>query len=91
MSEEKLFLIQSGILGLLINTLTANYQLSRSNRDDLPLPIQSKLPKKRKSFRCIFFDFLVSTGNLQCSEKKNEHHGSIISGVIDSEKRAYLN
>ena len=67
--------------------LTAKYELSRSNRDHLQLPIQIKLPKKRKSFCCIFFDFLVSTWNLQCSEN-NKLHRSII---IDSERWAHLN
>ena len=70
LSEQKLFLIRSKNLELLLNTLTANYELSRSNRDNLPLPIQSKLPKRAKSCCCIFFNFLVSTWNLQCSGKK---------------------
>ena len=29
-----------------INTLTANYEYSRSNRENLPWPIQIKLSKK---------------------------------------------
>ena len=31
---------------LKFNTLTANYEYSRSNRENLPLPIQIKLSKK---------------------------------------------
>ena len=31
---------------ILINTLSANYEYSRSNRENLPLPIQIKLSKK---------------------------------------------
>ena len=46
LSQEKLFLIRSDISGLLVDTLTANYQYSRSNRENLPLPIQMKLSKK---------------------------------------------
>ena len=65
--------------------LTANYELSRSNRDNLPLPIQIKLPKKPKSFCGIFFNFLISKWNFQCSEKI-ESLTAIISGVIDFEK-----
>ena len=42
----ELFLIRSEILGLLVNTLTANYEYSRSNRENLPLPIQMKVLKK---------------------------------------------
>ena len=90
LSEQKLFLIRSKILGLLLNTLTVNYDLSRSNRDNLPLPIGIKLPKKRKSF-CRFslsFWYLHEISNVL---KKNEPHRSIISGVIDSERWAYLN
>ena len=42
----ELFLIRSEILGLLVNTLTANYGYSRGNRENLPLPIQMKVSKK---------------------------------------------
>ena len=55
-----MFLIRSEILGLLFNTLTAKYELSRRNRENLPLPIQTKLPKKRKSPCCIFFDCFLT-------------------------------
>ena len=46
LSEKKLFLIRSGILGLLAHTFTANYGYSASNRENLILPIQIKLSKK---------------------------------------------
>ena len=46
LSQKKLFLIISDILGLLHNTLTANYEYSRSNRENLQFPIQIKLSKK---------------------------------------------
>ena len=42
-SSEKFFLIRSEILGLLVNTLTANYEYFRSNQENFPLPIQLKL------------------------------------------------
>ena len=38
LSQKRLFLIRSEILGLLDNTLTANYEYSRINRENLPLP-----------------------------------------------------
>ena len=50
--------------------LTANYEYSRSNRENLPLPIQIKLSKKPSIFCCIFFAFLESELNFQCFEKK---------------------
>ena len=46
LSQKRLFLIWPDILELLDNTFTANYEYSRSNREDLPLPNQIKLSKK---------------------------------------------
>ena len=46
LSQKKLFLIESEILGLLDNTLTANYEYSRTNRANFQFPIQIKLSKK---------------------------------------------
>ena len=46
LSLRKLFLIRSEIFALLINTLTANYEYSDSNRENLPLQIQIKVSKK---------------------------------------------
>ena len=43
--EKKLFSIGSEIFGLLYNTLTANYEYSRSNRETLRLPIRIKFSK----------------------------------------------
>ena len=60
------------------NTLTANYEYSRSNRENLPLPIQMQLSEKGKTFSQFFIAF-------------NGPHSPSISEVIDSERRAYLN
>ena len=68
--------------------LTANYDYSRSTKENLPLPIQIKLCKKNHS---IFAAFLVYAWNFQSSEQKNEPHSSSISEVIDSEGCYYLN
>ena len=35
---------------LILNTLTANYEYSRKNRENLPLPIQMQLSAKVKTF-----------------------------------------
>ena len=75
---KKLILIRSEILGLLVNTVTANCQYSPSNRENLLLQIQIKLIKKPSKFFCIFFYFLESTLNFQCSEKKM----SMIVGIF---------
>ena len=39
LSSEKLYLMISEISGLLVNTLTANYEYPRSNKENLSLPI----------------------------------------------------
>ena len=38
LNKKRLFLIRSEILGLLDNTMTANYQYPRINRENLPVP-----------------------------------------------------
>ena len=70
MSWKKLFLVISQILGLLVNTLTASYEYSRSNSENLPLPIQTQLSEKPKSFFGIFIAFLESRLNFEDFEKK---------------------
>ena len=54
---EKLFLVQSGILGMLLHTLTVNYEYSRSNRENSPLLIQMPLSEKPKTFCQSFIAF----------------------------------
>ena len=64
---------------------------SRSNRENFPLQIQTKLSQKSLYFSRTFIQFLECTLNLQCSEKKYDGYSSNISEVIDSERYAYLN
>ena len=45
------------ILGVLNNTLTANYECSRSNRENIQLAIQIKLSKNGKYFALFFLNF----------------------------------
>ena len=72
------------------NTLTANYEYSGSNRENLPLPIQIQLFEKLKVFCCIFIAFLESTLSFERFEK-NESPSLSVSEIIDSKKRAYSN
>ena len=46
LSYKSLFLIRCEILGLLDNTLTANYEYARINRENLLLPNQTKWSEK---------------------------------------------
>ena len=73
-----------------INTPTTNYEYSRSNRENLPLPIQRQLSEKLKRCFQFFIAFLEFTLNLKHFEKK-EPHSSSISEFIDIQRRAYLN
>ena len=52
------------------NTLTANYEYSCSDRENLPLPIQLQLSEKLKTFSQFFIAFLESTLNFEYFEKK---------------------
>ena len=73
LSKKKIFLVRSEILGLLVNMLTANYEYSSSNRENVPLPIQLFLSEKQKSFWSIFFflfAFLESPLNFEHFEKE---------------------
>ena len=58
------------ILGPLDNTLTANYESSHINRENLPLPNKAQLSQKLSSFCRIFFAFLNLKLNFQCFAKK---------------------
>ena len=53
-----------------INTLTANYHYSRSNKENLSLPFQMQLSEKPKTFCQCFIAFLESTLNLNTLKKK---------------------
>ena len=53
-----------------INTLTANYEYSRSNRGNLPLPIQMQLSEKPNIFCQFFIAFLEFSINYEHFEKE---------------------
>ena len=77
LSYKKVFLTRSENLGLPYNQLTANLEYTRSNRENLQLPIQIKLFEKPPMFSCIFFPFLECTLNLPCSETKRNLIGQV--------------
>ena len=95
LTEEKLFLIRSQISGLLVNPLTGNYEYSRSNRENLPLPIQIKLSRKPIIFYEFFFFFFYCIFEMYIKFpmfwRKHAGHTSSISEVLDSERCVYLN
>ena len=78
-------------LAISINTLTASYEYSRSNTNNLPLALQMQLSDKLETFSGLFITFLESALNFEHFEKKNLPHSSSIFQVIDSQRRVYLN
>ena len=54
----------------MLNTLTANYEYSRSNTDNLPLPVQMQLSEKLETFSPFFIAFLESALTFKHFEKK---------------------
>ena len=54
-------LVLGGILGVFVNTLTANDKYPAEDCDNLPVSMQMELSKKRKCFSESFVPFLEST------------------------------
>ena len=53
-----------------VNMLTANYEYSCNNTDDLPLPVQMQLSGKLKTFSWYFIALFDSALNFEHFEKK---------------------
>ena len=64
------------------NTLTADGEFCRYNRENLPLPIQMQLSKKPKVFCCIFITLLESTLNLEHFEGEKKKKKNLIAYVF---------
>ena len=64
--------------------MTANFEYSRTNRENLAVPIQMQLYEKRKTFCQFFIAYLESTLNFEHFEK-SEPHSLSISELVDSE------
>ena len=54
-------LVRYKILGLFVNTLTAEYTYSRRNMQTLTQQVQTPLSLKQKTFSGFFIAFLKST------------------------------
>ena len=67
---ENVGLSVSEILGLFVNTLTANDKYSFLNRKNLLEPIQLQMSKIQKSFSQFFAVYLKSTTDFEHFEKK---------------------
>ena len=90
MSWKKSALVRCKILGLFVNTLTAEYTYSGRNMQTLTQKVQTTLSLKQKTFSGFFIALLKSTWNGEHFEKKGESFSLSISEIIDSESGGYL-
>ena len=90
MSWKKSALVRSKILGLFLNSLTAEYTYSRRNMQTFTQHIQMPLSFKQKTFSGFFITFLKSTWNGENFRKKGESSSLSISEIIDSKRGDYL-
>ena len=67
-------LVLGEILGVFVNTLTADGKYPVQGCENLQLPIQMQLFEKRKTFFQFFILFLRSTWNFEHFERKNDRH-----------------
>ena len=63
-------LVRSELLGQFVNTLTANQQYSRYNRENLWQQIPMQISRELRAFYKLLIAFLKSTLNLEYFEKK---------------------
>ena len=77
-------LVLCKILGLFVNTLTADDKYSLLNTDNLTRSIQTLLSVKQKTFSQLFSSFLKSTLNFEHFQKRDEPHRPCISGITVS-------
>ena len=90
MSWKKSALVRSKILGLFVNTLTAEDMYSGRNMLNFRQQVQTPLFLKQKTFSGFFIAFLKSTGNGEHFRKKGESSSLSISEIIDSKRGGYL-
>ena len=90
MSWKKCVLVRSQILGLLVNTLTAEYMYYGRNMQTFTEPVQTPLSLKQKTFSGFFIAFLKSTWNGEHFQKKGESSSLSISEIIDFKRGDYL-
>ena len=90
MSWKKSTLVRSKILGLFVNTLTAEYKYSPRNMQTFAKQVQTPLSLKKEIFSVFFIAFLKSTSNGEHFQKKGESSSLSISEIIDSKRGGYL-
>ena len=90
MSWKKCALVRSKILGLFVNTFTAESTYSRRNMQTLTQQVHTALSLKQKTLYGFFIAFLKSAWNGEHFQKKGESSSLSISEIIDSKRGGYL-
>ena len=101
MSWKKSALVRSKILGLFVNTLTAEYTYSRRKMQTLTQKVQTPLSLKQKTFSHAiifktkdFFSIFYCLSEIYMKwrtfSKKGESSSLSISEIIDSKRGGYL-
>ena len=90
LSSKISLLVICEIVGLFVNTLTANDKYSLHNRKNLPQPIQMQLSKKQKKFSQFCFAFLKFRSSFKIFEKIDDLHSLCISEITVCEKYGYI-
>ena len=71
LSWKRSFLVTYEVLGLFVNTLTAEYMYSRRNMQNFPQQLQTQLSQKQKAFSGLLIAFLKCISTLKHLEKKD--------------------
>ena len=79
------------MLRLFVNTLTADDKYSLIDMLNFSKEFQTPLSLKQNTFCRFLIAFLKYAWNLEHFQEKDEYPSLIISGVIDCEKRGYIN
>ena len=82
--------MRSKILGLFVNTLTAEYMYSGRNMQTFTQQVQTPLTLKQKTFSGFFIAFLKSTWTGEHFQEKEESSSLSISEIINSKRSGYL-
>ena len=90
LSWKKSALVRFKILGLFVNTLTAEYTYSRRNMQTFTQQVHTPLSLKQKTSSWFFIAFLKSTWNGEHFQKKGEPSSFSISEIIHSKRGCYL-
>ena len=79
-------LVLGEILGVFVNTLTADGKYPVQGCENLQLPIQMQLSDKQNNFSQFFVPFLESTSNFKHFEKKDDSRSYFIWEIRHCER-----